>query len=107
MSVQQDNRITNRIRKALDLSNRIRNEREAMMLPRAPRPVLAPIVSDIATRGQIAAWMLRNVADYSNETELVEGANCVLKLPHGCMDDATHWIWDVAVNITDRAAALA
>lgn len=106
VSVKQENRINNRIRKSLDLANRLKYEREAMMVPRKPRQVLASIVSDIATRGQISAWMLRNASDYSNETELVEGANCALKLPIGCMDDATHWIWDVAVNITDRAAAL-
>lgn len=107
MSVQQDNRITNRIRKDLDLADRLKVQREAMMLPRKPRQVLAPIVRDTATRGQIAAWMLRNVADYANETALVEGANCALKLPTGCMDDETHWIWDVAANITDRANDLA
>ena len=107
VSVKQENRINNRIRRSLDLANRLKHEHEAMMIPRKPRQAVVPIVSDIATRGQIAAWMLRNVSDYSNETELVEGANCALKLPIGCMDDATHWIWDVAANITDRAAALA
>lgn len=106
-TVKQEHRNNVRIARDAKAINDYLGQREAMRLVRKDRPVLAPLVSDIATRGQVAAWMLRNIADYTNETQLVEGANCALKLPIGCMDDETHWIWDVAVNIADRTDASA
>jgi len=103
MGVRQENRINGRIWREGNERSRELLFREAMTLSmtlsRSPRQILEEPKSPIAERHIIRSWMRRNVGEYQNETELVEGANCALKLPVNCMDDETHWVWDIAFSI--------
>ena len=103
MSIKQEHRNSVRLAREAKAHNDCIGQREAMRLVRPPRPALAPVANDVATRHQVAAWMQRN-AGHANATELAEGANCALKLPPGCMDDETQWVWDVAYKIAKQAA---
>ena len=97
MSVKQEHRNSARLAREAKDRNACYRQREAMRLIRSPRPpVICQAPSDVATRSNISSWMRINADQYANATELAEGANCALKLPSGCMDDETHWIWDLA-----------
>ena len=99
MGVAQENRINGRLWREGNERGKELLSREAMTISRSPRQTLEEPKSPIAERYAIRAWMRRNAGEYQNETELVEGANCALKLPINCMDDETHWVWDIAFSI--------
>lgn len=99
MGVAQENRINGRLWREGNERGKVLRLHEAMTISRSPRQILEEPKSPIAEMHTVRSWMRRNVSEYQNETELVEGANCALKLPVNCMDDETHRVWDIAFSI--------
>lgn len=93
ISVRAENRWKKKLYSENDATSRKQLELESMGIERGPRQVVVPPKS-AATRAQVRRWMRQNASDYQCFTTLAEGANIVLDLPEGAMDDETHWLWD-------------
>jgi len=46
--------------------------------------------------------MHRNAYNFATATELVEGANTVLRLPPEAMADEGHWVWEEAISALEE-----
>ena len=95
-SVRKENKWRKTIQEHNNRRHDLRREMEAAFMERktVPAPQKSPQLG--ATRRQVRRWMRDNAVDYEGMTQLVEAANCTLRLPDGALDDDTHWVWDEA-----------
>lgn len=97
MPVGTYNRFSSNIRRANDEISSIERQKESMRMVRGDRKEV--VVEKGIERHHVRKWMRDNVADYDNETELVEGLMCSMNIPEKWLKDETHWIWDIAVSV--------
>lgn len=50
------------------------------------------------SRATVRRWMGLHATEHQTATALVESCNASLDLPAGWLDDATHWVWDLALD---------
>lgn len=84
--------VANRNAIAIDL---FRRAVEIKLKPRLPAPEQQHRNPSKAT---VRRWMRLNASGYETATELAEGCNAALDLPHEWLDDDGHWVWEIAAQ---------
>lgn len=53
-------------------------------------------------KATVRSWMRANFVEGFSATKLAEAAVSELSLPDSYLDDETHWIWEIALDVEEE-----